>query len=86
MGDTPTLFLNIRLKWEELEKPHAKAISVMDKIAEDLPAGFAAEWTDLAFQQKAVGNVAALIFALSVVFVLRYVNETRGRELEQMEG
>ncbi|WP_077145952.1 efflux RND transporter permease subunit [Sphingopyxis sp. KK2] len=46
-----------------------QAISVMDKVAEDLPAGFSAEWTDLAFQQKAAGNVAALIFALSVVFV-----------------
>ncbi|WP_310237392.1 sugar porter family MFS transporter [Luteimonas terrae] len=28
----------------------------------------------------------AIAAALSVVFVLRYVNETRGRELEQMEG
>ena len=33
MGDTPRLFLNIRLKWEELEKPHAKAISVMDRLS-----------------------------------------------------
>src|SRR3546814_10615887 len=41
----------------------------MEKVAESLPAGFSAEWTDIAFQQKAAGNIAALIFALSVVFV-----------------
>ena len=28
----------------------------------NLPAGFSAEWTDIAFQQKAAGNVAALVF------------------------
>lgn len=46
-----------------------QALAKMEVIAKDLPQGFATEWTDLAFQQKAAGNVAALIFALSVVFV-----------------
>src|SRR3546814_3522834 len=46
-----------------------QAIEVMEKVAENLPAGFSAEWTDIAFQRKAAGNIAALIFALSVVFV-----------------
>ncbi|RHW19081.1 multidrug efflux RND transporter permease subunit [Sphingomonas gilva] len=46
-----------------------QSIATMEKLAEDLPAGFSGEWTDIAFQQKAAGNVAALIFALSVVFV-----------------
>ncbi|WP_374598210.1 efflux RND transporter permease subunit [Sphingosinicella sp.] len=46
-----------------------QALAQMETIAEDLPQGFAAEWTDLAFQQKAAGNIAALIFGLSVVFV-----------------
>ncbi len=46
-----------------------QALARMETIAEDLPQGFAAEWTDLAFQQKAAGNIAALIFGLSVVFV-----------------
>ncbi|MBB4633014.1 efflux RND transporter permease subunit [Sphingosinicella soli] len=45
------------------------ALTRMETIAEDLPQGFAAEWTDLAFQQKAAGNIAVLIFGLSVVFV-----------------
>ncbi|MGM8225981.1 sugar porter family MFS transporter [Cellvibrio sp. ARAG 10.3] len=31
-------------------------------------------------------SIYALFSALSVVFVLRYVNETKGKELEQMEG
>ncbi len=46
-----------------------QALARMEVIARDLPQGFAAEWTDLAFQQKAAGNIAVLIFALSVVFV-----------------
>ncbi|WP_447727355.1 efflux RND transporter permease subunit [Sphingomonas koreensis] len=46
-----------------------QALARMEVIAKDLPQGFAAEWTDLAFQQKAAGNIAVLIFALSVVFV-----------------
>ncbi|MEG3181313.1 efflux RND transporter permease subunit [Sphingomonas sp. LT1P40] len=46
-----------------------QSLARMEVIAKDLPQGFAAEWTDLAFQQKAAGNVAALVFALSVVFV-----------------
>jgi hydrophobe/amphiphile efflux-1 (HAE1) family protein len=46
-----------------------QALAKMEKIAESLPAGFSGEWTDLAYQQKAAGNVAGIIFALSVVFV-----------------
>ncbi|QDX25185.1 multidrug efflux RND transporter permease subunit [Sphingomonas suaedae] len=46
-----------------------QSLARMEVIAKDLPQGFAAEWTDLAFQQKAAGNVAALVFLLSVVFV-----------------
>ena len=41
----------------------------MEKLAPSLPAGFATEWTGIAYQQKAAGNIADLIFALSVVFV-----------------
>jgi hydrophobe/amphiphile efflux-1 (HAE1) family protein len=46
-----------------------QSIKTMEKLASSLPAGFATEWTDIAFQQKAAGNIAILIFALSVVFV-----------------
>ena len=46
-----------------------QAIGTIEQIASALPGGFATEWTGIAYQQKAAGNIAALIFALSVVFV-----------------
>jgi hydrophobe/amphiphile efflux-1 (HAE1) family protein len=46
-----------------------QSIKTMERLASSLPAGFATEWTDIAFQQKAAGNIAILVFALSVVFV-----------------
>jgi multidrug efflux pump subunit AcrB len=46
-----------------------QSIETMEKLASSLPQGFATEWTDIAFQQKAAGNIAILIFGLSVVFV-----------------
>ncbi|NUT00315.1 MAG: multidrug efflux RND transporter permease subunit, partial [Sphingomonas sp.] len=46
-----------------------QAIKTMEKLGAQLPAGFSTEWTGIAFQQKAAGNIAILIFALSVVFV-----------------
>jgi hydrophobe/amphiphile efflux-1 (HAE1) family protein len=36
---------------------------------ETLPAGFAHEWTDLAYQQKLAGSTALWIFPLAVLFV-----------------
>jgi multidrug efflux pump subunit AcrB len=45
----------------------------LDKVealaAESLGAGYASEWTGIAFQQKAAGNTAILVFALAVLFV-----------------
>ena len=46
-----------------------QSIKTMDKLASSLPQGFATEWTDIAYQQNLAGNIAILIFALSVVFV-----------------
>lgn len=46
-----------------------QSIGSMEVIAKNLPAGFNAEWTGIAFEQKAAGNVAALVFAMAVVFV-----------------
>ncbi len=46
-----------------------QSISTMERLASNLPAGFSGEWTDIAYQQKLAGNIAAIIFALSVVFV-----------------
>ncbi len=45
------------------------SLSTMEKLASDLPTGYGAEWTGIAFQQKSAGNTAGLVFALAVVFV-----------------
>jgi hydrophobe/amphiphile efflux-1 (HAE1) family protein len=47
-----------------------QALAAMERLAEqNLPEGFGYEWTELAYQQKAAGNTAGLVFALAVVFV-----------------
>jgi hydrophobe/amphiphile efflux-1 (HAE1) family protein len=46
-----------------------QSIEALEALATRLPAGFSTEWTDLAFQQKAAGNVAGIAFAMAVVFV-----------------
>ncbi|MCM0019340.1 MAG: efflux RND transporter permease subunit [Tagaea sp.] len=47
-----------------------EAIAAVERLAaETLPAGIGFEWTELALQEKLVGNTAVYIFALAVVFV-----------------
>lgn len=47
-----------------------QAMKVIEQVAKEvLPAGMGIEWTDLAFQEKRVGNTAMVIFTLCVVFV-----------------
>jgi HAE1 family hydrophobic/amphiphilic exporter-1 len=46
------------------------ALGKMERIADELlPDGASFEWTDLAYQERATGNTAIYIFALSVAFV-----------------
>jgi HAE1 family hydrophobic/amphiphilic exporter-1 len=46
------------------------AIEQLEKLAaERLPDGFGFEWTELAYQEKQVGDVGLLVFAAAVVFV-----------------
>ena len=46
------------------------ALAAMEKLAaERLPDGFAYEWTELAYQEKLVGDTALLVFGAAVVFV-----------------
>jgi hydrophobe/amphiphile efflux-1 (HAE1) family protein len=46
------------------------ALAAMEKLAADrLPDGFGYEWTELAYQEKLVGNTGLLVFGASVVFV-----------------
>ncbi|MGZ4960122.1 MAG: efflux RND transporter permease subunit [Methylomonas sp.] len=47
-----------------------QAIAMMSKLLDrELPPGFGFEWTELSLQQILAGNVALLIFPLSVIFV-----------------
>ncbi len=47
-----------------------QAIKAIEELAaKELPAGMGIDWTDLAFQEKRVGNTAAIVFAMCVVFV-----------------
>jgi HAE1 family hydrophobic/amphiphilic exporter-1 len=51
-----------------------QAIAAMERIAaEVLPDGFAFEWTELAYQEKAAGNVAIYVFIASVIFVFLFL-------------
>ena len=48
----------------------SQAIEIMNKLmARELPPGFDFEWTELSLQQVLAGNVALLVFPLSVIFV-----------------
>ncbi|HEV2595813.1 MAG TPA: multidrug efflux RND transporter permease subunit [Sphingomicrobium sp.] len=46
-----------------------QGMAAMEQVAQHLPPGFRTEWTDIAFQQKAAGNTAGIVFSLAVVFV-----------------
>lgn len=45
------------------------SLDAMEKLAEQLPPGYSFSWVDIAYQQKAAGNTAAMVFALAVLFV-----------------
>lgn len=47
-----------------------QSLKAMEDIASaQLPAGFRTEWTGIAYQEKAAGSTATLVFALAVLFV-----------------
>ena len=47
-----------------------QSLKTMDTLADSaLPTGYAHEWTGIAYQQKAAGSTAALVFGMAVVFV-----------------
>jgi hydrophobe/amphiphile efflux-1 (HAE1) family protein len=47
-----------------------QTMAAMERIANRvLPSGFAFDWTELAYQQKAAGNTAGLVFLLAVILV-----------------
>ena len=45
-------------------------LAAMERLAkENLPEGYAAAWTEIAFQERLAGNTAIYVFLASVVFV-----------------
>jgi hydrophobe/amphiphile efflux-1 (HAE1) family protein len=47
-----------------------QSLDAMEKLADaSLPSGYSHSWTDIAYQQKAAGSTAGLVFLLAVVFV-----------------
>lgn len=47
-----------------------QALAKMEELAKAvLPDGFSFEWTELAYQEKATGNTAIIVFSLAVLFV-----------------
>ncbi|RVT94913.1 efflux RND transporter permease subunit [Sphingomonas crocodyli] len=47
-----------------------QSLVAMEKLADaTLPKGYTHEWTDIAYQQKMVGNTAGIVFGMAVVFV-----------------
>jgi len=52
----------------------SQAIAAMQRVAARvLPADFAYEWTGVTYQELKAGSVAALIFALAIVFVFLFL-------------
>ena len=46
-----------------------QAMTVMDKLADKLPAGFSLEWTGLSYEERSSGNQAMMLYALSLLIV-----------------
>jgi HAE1 family hydrophobic/amphiphilic exporter-1/multidrug efflux pump len=46
-----------------------EAMKAMEELSEQLPAGFAHEWTGISFQERRAAGQSAYIFAASVLFV-----------------
>ena len=51
-----------------------QAIAAMERIAtEELPDGYAFEWTGMTYQELAAGNLAPLLFSLAIIFVYLFL-------------
>jgi len=51
-----------------------QAVRAMEEVAEALlPEGFSYEWTNIVFQQQRAGNLAGLIFGLSILCVFLFM-------------
>jgi hydrophobe/amphiphile efflux-1 (HAE1) family protein len=46
-----------------------QALSTMEQLTAQLPAGYATEWTGIAYQQRTAGNTSGVVFGMAVFFV-----------------
>ena len=46
-----------------------QSLTIMEKLADSLPAGYTSEWTGIAYQQQTAGNTAGIVFGMAVFFV-----------------
>jgi hydrophobe/amphiphile efflux-1 (HAE1) family protein len=46
-----------------------QALETMEKLSKNLPDGYGAEWTGIAYQQRTAGNTAGIVFGMAVFFV-----------------
>jgi hydrophobe/amphiphile efflux-1 (HAE1) family protein len=46
-----------------------EALDAVEELAAGLPDGYNIAWVDIAYQERAAGNTAVMVFALAVVFV-----------------
>jgi HAE1 family hydrophobic/amphiphilic exporter-1 len=56
----------------DTKPPHSsgEALTAVERLAQArLPAGFASEWTELAYQERTAGATGVIAFGLAVVFV-----------------
>src|SRR5690606_40151836 len=45
------------------------AMAAVEEIAEKLPPGFSIEWAGLSYEERATGNQAPLLYALSLIVI-----------------
>jgi len=46
-----------------------ETLDAVERVAAELPPGYGQEWVEIAYQQRAAGNTALVVFLLAVVFV-----------------
>src|SRR5690606_25672321 len=46
-----------------------EAMAVVEELAQRLPQGFTIEWTGLSFEERATGDQAPMLYALSLIVI-----------------
>ena len=46
-----------------------EALTLVEELTKELPEGYSFEWVDIAYQERAAGNTAGVVFLMAVIFV-----------------